>query len=193
MFMLLCICSFESMSQSPDSARQLPAVIYHGDTIGLVNLPTIDIIAAMSPVAAQKFNPYYKLRRDVLKAYPYAKLAGVKLREINDNLASLHTERAKKAYIKRTEQELKKQFEKDLKNLTITQGKILIRLIDRETGNTSYALVKELRGGFQAFIWQGVAKLFSSNLKAEYDPEGRDQLIEMIVKGIENGDIPLAK
>ncbi len=192
-FMFFCLVSMKGLAQAPDSSQKLPVTIYHGDTIPLVNLPTIDIIAAMSPVAAQKFNQYYKLRRDVLKAYPYAKLAGVKLKEINHTLSSLSTEKAKRAYIKRTEKELKEQFEKDLKNLTITQGKILIKLIDRETGNTSYTLVKELRGGFQAFIWQGVAKLFSSNLKAEYDAEGQDQLIEVIVKGIENGDIPLTK
>ena len=193
LFLIFCLVGIKGLAQTADSSRKLPVTIYHGDTIPLVNLPTIDIIAAMSPVAAQKFNQYYKLRRDVLKAYPYAKLAGVKLKEINSTLLTLSTEKAKRAYIKRTEKELKEQFEKDLKNLTITQGKILIKLIDRETGNTSYSLVKELRNGFQAFFWQGVAKLFSSNLKAEYDADGQDQLIEVIVKGIENGDIPLAK
>jgi hypothetical protein len=191
MTFVFCISFFLASSQTADTSKTFPATIYHGDTIAMVNLPTIDIIAAMSPVAAQKFNQYYRLRRDVLKAYPYAKLAGIKLKEINNHLATIPTERAKKEYIKKTEQELKNQFEKDLKNLTITQGKILIKLIDRETGNTSYALVKELRGSFQAFLWQGVARLFSSNLKAEYDSTGQDQLIEVIVRGIENGDIPL--
>lgn len=191
MSLLFCFAWFFASSQTPDSVVKTPAVLYQGDTIALVNLPTIDIIAAMSPTAAQKFNQYYKLRRDVLKAYPYAKLAGKKLKEINDNLGHLQTDKEKRRYIKETEKELKEQFEKDLKNLTITQGKILIKLIDRETGNTSYSLVKELRGGFQAFLWQGVARLFSSNLKSEYDPLGQDQLIEGIVKGIENGDIPV--
>lgn len=186
-----CMGSFLVKSQTIDSTTILPATIYHGDTIALINLPTIDIIAAMNPMAAQKFNQYYKLRRDVLKAYPYARLAGKKLKEINNQLEGMPSEKAKRLYIKKTEKQLKEEFEKDLKNLTITQGKILIKLIDRETGNTSYALVKDLRGSFQAFIWQGIARLFSSNLKAEYDPEGQDQLIELIVKGIENGDIPL--
>jgi hypothetical protein len=192
MLVLLCFVRCEAVQgQIKDSPIIAPATIYQGDTIALVNLPTIDIIAAMSPMAAQKFNQYYKLRRDVLKAYPYAKLAGRKLKEINENLKKIPGERARKAYIKKTEKELKDQFEKDLKNLTVNQGKILIKLIDRETGNTSYALVKDLRSSFQAFIWQGVARLFSLNLKTEYDPEGDDQLIELIVRGIENGDIPL--
>jgi len=177
--------------QTPDTAIVTQATVYHGDTIPMVNLPTIDIIAAMSPLAAKKFNQYYKLRRDVLKAYPYAKLAGRKLEEINRELEKIKGEKARKAFIKKTEKELKEQFEKDLKNLTITQGRILIKLIDRETGHTSYALVKQLRGSFQAVLWQGIARLFSSNLKAEYDSTGEDQLIEVIVKGIENGDIPL--
>jgi len=187
----LCMTGSRSFSQSRDSSIIAPAAIYHGDTIPLVNLPTIDIIAAMSPMAAQKFNQYYKLRRDVLKAYPYAKLAGRKLKEINDSLANIKGERARKSYIKKTEKDLKNQFEKDLKNLTVTQGKILIKLIDRETNNTSYELVKDLRSSFQAFLWQGVARLFGMNLKSHYDPEGDDQLIELIVKGIENGDIPI--
>lgn len=192
MLTLFCLSTLSAtMAQVADSSKIKSATLYNGDTIAYVNLPTIDIIAAMSPVAAQKFNQYYKLRRDVLKAYPYAKLAGKKLKEINENLEKISGEKAKKIYVKKTEKELKNQFEKDLKNLTITQGKILIKLIDRETGNSSYNLVKDLRGTFQVFIWQGVARLFSLNLKTQYDANGQDQLIEVIVKGIESGEIPL--
>jgi hypothetical protein len=100
-------------------------------------------------------------------------------------------ERQKKRFIKETERELKDQFEQELKKLTMTQGRILIKLIDRETGSSSYSLVKELRGSLQAFFWQGLARLFGSNLKTEYDAEGQDQMIEQIVRQIETGQLPV--
>jgi hypothetical protein len=89
--------------------------------------------------------------------------------------------------MKVAEKELKAQFEDQLKDLTMNQGRILLKLIDRETGNTSYQLVKDFRGGFQAFMWQGVARLFGNNMKAEYDPEGEDVMIERAIKLVEAG------
>jgi hypothetical protein len=84
---------------------------------------------------------------------------------------------------------LRAQFENELVNLTITQGKILIKLVDRETGNTTYEVLKELKGGFSAFIFQGIARLFGSNLKSEYDAKEEDRMIEDIIVRIENGQI----
>ena len=89
--------------------------------------------------------------------------------------------------MKQVEKELLDEYEDDLKKLTITQGRILIKLVDRETGATSYELVKELRGSFSAFFWQAFARIFGSTLKAEYDPYGEDRLIEEIVLLIDNG------
>ena len=89
--------------------------------------------------------------------------------------------------MKTIEKELKTEFEAPLKDLSMTQGKILLKLIDRETGNTSYELVKDLRGGFQAFMWQGVARIFGSNMKSEYYPEGEDIMIERAIKLVEAG------
>ena len=96
-------------------------------------------------------------------------------------------ESTRKAYMKTVEKELKAEFEELLKDLSMTQGKILLKLIDRETGNTSYELVKDLRGGFQAFMWQSVARLFGSNMKSEYDPNGEDVMIERAIKLVEAG------
>ena len=90
-------------------------------------------------------------------------------------------------YIKESEKKLFDEFEKPLKHLTITQGRILIKLIDRETGNTSYQLIKTLKGNFSAFLWQGIARLFGSSLKSEYDAEGDDKAIEAIVNAIDAG------
>ncbi len=166
------------------------AIVVNGDTIPVFDLPPVDIIAlAINPITAEQLKQYYKLRRDVLRAYPYAKLAGMKLKEINANVEKIPKEKDRRKYIKETERQLKKEFEKDLKNLTVTQGKIWIKLIDRETGNTTYYLVKELRGSLQAFIWQGVAKIFGSNLKTNYDSTGNDKMIESIVRAIERGEL----
>jgi len=175
----------------PDGRIKLIGTIIDGDTIPTVYLVGVEIVAPLSPEAAARQQAYLKLRRDVLRAYPYAKLASMKLKYINDQVATMTNERQKKRFIKETERELKVQFEQDLKHLTVTQGRILIKLIDRETGNTSYALVKELRGGLQAFFWQGLARLFGENLKSEYDEVGEDQMIEQIVRQIENGTLPV--
>jgi len=103
------------------------------------------------------------------------------------HLDSLKTNRAQREYLKQVEKDILAQYEEELKNLTITQGRILIKLIDRETRNTSYEVVKELRGSFQAAFWQTVARLFGSNLKVQYDPQGEDRMIEEIMGMIEKG------
>ena len=104
-------------------------------------------------------------------------------------MLTLKTDKQKKEYIKQVEKEIRNEFEGDLRNLTITQGRILIKLIDRETGNTSYDLVKELRGAFPAIFWQTLARVFGSNLKSRFDAEGEDKLLNEIVVMIENGQL----
>jgi hypothetical protein len=101
----------------------------------------------------------------------------------------LETEKARKRYIKTVEKELKEEFKDDIKGMTINQGRLLLKLIDRETGNTSYYLLEELKGSFSAFFWQTVARVFGHNLKSEYDPNGRDWMIERIVVLIEHNQI----
>lgn len=175
--------------QMPDGKIRVLATVVDGDTIPLENMAPVAIYATMSPEASANLKAYLKLKRDVLRAYPYAKLAAVQLKYINDSIAKIPGEKQQKRFLKQEEKLLKAQFERDLKKLTVTQGRILIKLIDRETGSTSYALVKELRGSLQAFFWQGLARLFGSNLKSEYDAVGDDQLIEGIVRQIERGEL----
>jgi hypothetical protein len=134
---------------------------------------------------------YFRLEKKVLKVYPYASAAAKLMEEYDAHLGELETEKERKKYLKEAEKELKAEFEGDIRNMTISEGLILIKLIDRETGDTSYDLIQELKGSFSAFIWQGVARLFGSNLKQEYDPVEEDILIEEIVRRIENGDIKL--
>lgn len=137
---------------------------------------------------------YDRLVRNVRKTLPYARIAALKINEIEDSLQKLPTQKLRDKFIKESEKKLFNEFEKPLKHLSISQGRILIKLIDRETGNTSYQLIKTLKGNFSAFLWQGVARLFGSSLKSEYDAEGEDKNIEIIVNAIDSGvydDIPL--
>ena len=105
------------------------------------------------------------------------------------HLLTLKTEKDKRAYIKQVEREIHEEFEGDLKKLTITQGRILLKLIDREVGETSYDLLKEFKGTFSAFFWQTLARIFGHDLKSEFDPEGEDILLNEIVILIENGQL----
>ena len=160
--------------------------IVDGDTIPLIYLrPAYKIENRTFANQAQK-NKWNRLVRDVKITYPYAKLAGIKLRNYNKMLEG-KTEAEKKALMKKVEKELKDEFGPKLTDLTVNQGQLLMKLIDRETGNTSYEIVKELRGTFSAFFWQGIAKLFSSDMKKRYDADGDDRKIEDIITLIERG------
>ena len=163
----------------------LPAVIVDGDTIPYIDLPTINIYAARMFKSKREQIKYTKLRRDVTKVWPYAKLAGEMFDKLDRELKMTKDKRVQQALVDKTEKEIKEKFEDELKKLTITQGRILIKLIDRQTGNTSYEVVQDLKGRFSAFFWQSLARLFGSNLKAHYDPYGEDAEIEKIVKSIE--------
>ncbi len=171
------------------AAYVLYGVIIDGDTLLLSSIDEVYIFPLRKFNSARDLRRYRRLIRNVKKAYPYAKLAKAKLDEIEANFVKLKTDKARKNYIKQVEKEIKYEYEDELKKLTITQGRILIKLIDRETGETSYELVKELRGSFSAFFWQALARLFGSNLKSEFDAHGEDKLINEIVILIENGQL----
>ncbi len=164
-------------------------IVVEGDTIPYFELRQILVFPEFKFKNKRQAAKFDRLVYNVKQVFPYAKLAGKRLREIEANLGYLKTESLRKFYIRQEEAKLKKEFEEDLKKLTMTQGRILIKLIDRETGFTSYQIVKDLRGSFSAFIWQTLAKLFGSDLKSEYDPNGDDQNIEVIMQLIENGQL----
>jgi len=130
---------------------------------------------------------YNRNVRNFIKVYPYAKRAGVILSDINKEYLAIKTEKERKKFIKVAEKKLFAEFEQDLKNMTISQGRMLIKLVDRETGNTTYEIVKEFKGGFSAFFWQSLAVLFGSSLKYEYDKDGKDANIERLVDLYEKG------
>jgi hypothetical protein len=128
---------------------------------------------------------YETLRYNIFKVYPYSLIAADVLKDVDTKLAKITDKKARKEYLKTVEKELNRRFKGELENLTITQGQLLVKLIDRQTGKNCYSIIKELKGGFSAVVWQAVAILFSNNLKREYDPTGDDKQIEAIVQNIE--------
>jgi hypothetical protein len=130
---------------------------------------------------------YNKLKRNFIKVYPFALLIEEELQKINAVTVKLPSEEARKAYIKQKDKELKEQFKEPLMKLTMSQGVLLVKLVDRQTGSTAYALIDELKGSLRAFFWQGIARLFGNDLKAEYDAESTDKEIEQLVIQWEHG------
>jgi len=172
-----------------DNSVVTRAVVEGSDTLPIIELPEVMVYERRDFEYLYLKRRYRRMIRNIKKAYPYAQIAGVKLKELDDHLATLDNEKEQKAYINQAEKEIMDQFEKQVKRLTVTQGIILVKLIDRETGRTSYQVIKELKGGFTAFFWQGIARIFGNNLKTKYDPENQDKVMEDIVLGIEAGFI----
>ena len=165
----------------------LPGIVMDGDTFAIIQLECVSVVAEMKFATKKQREAWDRLKYNVKKAYPFAIVASARLHEYENILKALPNDDLRQAYMKVAEDKLKKEFEGQLKQLTIKQGRILIKLIDRETGRTSYDLVKQLRGTFSAFMWQSLASLFGSSLKAEYDGQGEDRLIETAIQQIEAG------
>lgn len=164
------------------------AVIIDGDTIPMISLPPARAASKRVFKTRRDERKYRRLIYHIKKAYPYAKLAGDKMREVEEEVKDM-SPRERKRRMKELEKEIKRDYEGELMKLSFTQGRILIKLLDRETGNISYDIIKEFRGGFTAWFFQGVAKMFNYDLKSEYDPEGKDKMIEEIVQKIERGEL----
>jgi hypothetical protein len=185
--------SHSSYSQAPipnkDGSYKVPYILEGDDTIPVVNLPVVNIEANGGAEYLKNLQAYYRLRFNVIKVYPFARLAAVKVNEMHTKMAAMKTDRERRKYKNAMEDQIRTDFEEQIKKLSVNQGKILIKLIDRETGHTSYELIKDLKGSLNAFFAQGVAKLFGHDLKSDYDPMGADQAIENIVQQIERGEI----
>jgi len=186
-FLFICV-AFASIGQT-DGGFTITAIVVDGDTTLMKHLPQVIIKDQRKFKSRRQAIRYNRLIRNVKKVYPYSKVAGQLLREYNDTLAKIENPRARRKLMKKCEDELWDQFGDEMKQLTMKQGMILIKLIDRETGNTSYELVQDLRGGITAFLFQSIARFFHLNLKQKYNVQGEDQQIEDIVLLIEHGDL----
>jgi hypothetical protein len=152
-----------------------------------VEIKEVQIHARPSREHKREFRQYERLVSNIKRVYPYALIVRTKLKDVNDHLRDIPQERDRKRYLRDVEKNVFKEYQDDIEDMTITQGKLLIKLIDRETQNTSYDLIRDYRGKFSAAFWQGVARIFGTNLKEEYDPYGDDALIELIINEIDAG------
>ena len=192
--LLLFVNGKDGISQIADTVSGKPyyileGIVQNGDTIGRVNINEIIVFPEIKFDNKRKRRKYTKLIRDLKQVYPYAMKARNILIEMEWEFRKLESEKAKKEYVKKVEQRLKDEFKEDIKDLTITQGRLLLKLIDRETGRTSYTILREMKGGFSAVFWQTIARVFGHDLRSDYEPYGKDRLIERIVVLIEHNQI----
>ena len=187
---LLGMASAISAQEVQKDKSVLTRALVEGNyTLPIVELPEVSVYERRDFEYLYLKRRYRRMIRNVKRVYPYARIAAEELKALDDHLLTIKSEKEQKAYINQAEKDIMKRFEKDVRKLTVTQGIILVKLIDRETGRTSYQVIKELKGGFTAFFWQGIARIFGNNLKTEYDPERQDKIMEDIVLGIEAGFI----
>ena len=186
---LFLIAPFIAFPQSGEGKNVVSgdSVTVAKDTTLHFELNPVDIFPDKASLAPKQLRQYTLLELKVRKVYPMAKVAAIKLAEYNRIYSSFKTERERKKYVKGVEKELFTEFEDTLRRMKVSEGRILIKLLDRETGNSSYEIIKEFKGGFSAFFWQSVAKLFGHDLKAQYDPTKEDIWIECIIQLIDLG------
>jgi ribosomal protein S17E len=184
---LFILCTAAATGQERDSSRFGIGIVTGQDTIIERNIKEVWVYPARQFKSARYEKQYWRLVQRIKKVLPYAKTANQLLRKYEPEYLTLKTDRDKRKLIKRVEDELMAQYKEEFKKMSITDGKVLIKLIDRETGRTSFTLIREFRGAFIATFWQGIARLFGNNLKDEFDPYGEDLLIDEIATMIEIG------
>ena len=177
---------FSQIKERPLDSIAEKMIIIEGDSIfqQSIALEEVYIFGKLNFSSYQDKLKYYILRRKTFKVYPYAKMASERLEELNDSLLKIKRKRKKKKYTKKIQKYIEEEFSEELKKLTRTEGQILVKLIYRQTGNTTYDLVKDLRSGWRAFWYNTTAKMFKISLKEEYHPESihQDYLIEDILQ-----------
>lgn len=166
---------------------QLGTTQYKGKTIPHVIYPTLPKYAPMQFSNEKEREEYNRLVYNVKKVLPWAKLAKLTIIETYDYLETLPDKRSRDEHIRRVEAGLKKQYAPALKKLTRSQGKLLIKLVNRECNMTGYNIAKAFIGSFKANLYQGIAVLFGNSLNKKYDPEGDDRYTERVVRMVEAG------
>ena len=194
---LLLLVSFDGFSQTQinlSGGTSAPegytrALVNGKDTLYIVYLPEIYVFPELRFKNDKESQEYAKLVRDVKRALPYAKLIYNTLIETYEYIETMPDKKTKETHLKRMEKELYNQYRPELKKLTLTQGKLLIKLVDRECNQSSYNLVSAYLGSFRASFWNVFAGMFGASLKSKYDPKGQDAQTERVVLLVERGQI----
>lgn len=186
-------CAAQKQAETPVEQGQklylTPMTVYEGDTIPYIKLPTVYVFKPLKFKNRRQMNQYYKLVRDVKKVLPIANEVNRAIIETYEYLQTIPDEKARQKHLKLVEKSVKEQYTPRMKKLTFAQGKLLIKLVDRQTNSTGYELVKAFLGPFRAGFYQAFAALFGASLKKQYDPTGEDALVERIVLMVESGQL----
>lgn len=169
------------------SDKIVAATVLDGDTIPYLSLREVTIVSWRPFRSAAEEQAHRRLVNNIRFVYPYAKVASAKMRHYDNLSAAAKNRRERNKISKRAEEEIKAQFENDIRNMTQSQGILLIKLIDRENGKSSYEIISATRGKFRAIFWQSFSYFWGINLKEQYDPSGNDKDIETIVNLIDAG------
>lgn len=167
-----------------DTVRVYAYITPEGDTIGESWLPSVEVIGKLNAAGRKYWAEWTRLRNAVYVTYPYAKAASRIINEINLQLVNVSDKQMRRKIIRSREKEMKKQFTDQLTKLSVYQGRVLMKLINRETGNNCYEIIEEYKGFMTAAFWQTVAFVFGSNLKQPYDPGTKDAEMEKIVRDV---------
>ena len=184
LFLAFCIFELSAQTTRPTSQfRSRRGVVYYGYQIERNGDTTL--VVNMRPIYCFKHRTdlrrYTRLIRDLKITYPIAQIAEQKMIGLEDTLMRLSTRKEQRAYTRQIEKEIKAEYTPVLGRMTRSQGKMLVRLIDRQTKHSPYEIVREFRGRFVAGFWQGIAKIFGQDLKDEYDREERDRVLEQLI------------
>ncbi len=196
LFALACFVSVELRAQQQGEntppqkeAYLVPLCVYKGDTIPCIQLPTLYVFKPVKFNNGREARKYNKLVNDVKKVLPIAKEVNKAIIETYEFLQTLPDEKSRQRHIKAVEKSIKEQYTPRMKKLTLTQGKLLIKLVDRQTNSTGYELVKAFLGPFRAGFYQTFAAVFGASLKKRYDPTDEDAMIERVILMIESGQL----
>jgi hypothetical protein len=184
LFLLISFDTEAQWKQGPNDTLFVPIIIDQGDTMTFGVMDMVLVWGRMNAEQRRAHREWTRLRNAVYVTYPYAKKAGAIINDVNMHLQGVTDASKRKKYLSQREKELKKEFTEPLTNLSVYQGKILMKLINRETSNTCFELVKEYRGGFSAQFWQTIAWIFGGSLKQNYEPRGADAEMERIVQEV---------
>lgn len=175
--------------EMPNGGIMTQGLIIEGDTFIHIKLSPIYIFPERKFKNNREKRRYDKLVYNLKVVYPYAVLVGNIYQQIDYELKNIQSERERKEYIKMKEKELFAKYEKELVELTITQGKLLVKLVDRQTSHSTYEILKNYKGSLNAVFWQAIGSIFGYDLKVKYHAEDEDKYIEEIIAKIENGQI----
>lgn len=198
--LLVIILSFSDVSGQKDTTKRksdsIPERFYllqkvkrDGVTMPEVEIKEVTVMARPTMDRRSAYRKYERLVSNIKRVYPYALIVRKKLNQVNEAMKNITNEKDRKNYMKSVEKDVFAEYEDDMREMTLTQGRLLIKLIDRETQNTSYELIRDYRGKLTAVFWQGIARIFGTNLKEKYDSYGEDMLIELIIQDIDAGKL----